>query len=428
MSAQKTKLKGKLKSLFKSAFRGAFFIIFFLYFVSFVLAGDINYSFSFPEEVEQLEEFEVGFNVSGLKSEAVYYFKVRIGKDSSLTKAENWNGENWLYDTSSWSKFPSIITNKAGELAGLAKVRVKDDVETGINDLVLRLHNDSTNYNSQVSKINILKAVISPSPKQSSSPLPSSSCGNFYPNNIFLSEFMPNPSGGEEWVELYNNNSFEVDLTDWQVDDIEGGSSPETLASFVISAKSFKVLYLGSSKLNNSGDEVRLIRPDGWVLDKTSYTSSAKGISWSLQENLWCETEPSMGKENNNCLEAEKDEDEEKEKEESSSPLPSEGEVLGEDVMEKAYKASFNYESRESTSSSASGVKIASISGEVLGDEKLDEENVGNEGENTSTPLFFWLILTGGLIMAGSAVPLVLPKLKKLKNSLIEQRKTNIDF
>ena len=51
---------------------------------------------------------------------------------------------------------------------------------------------------------------------------------------------MPKPAGdwngdavadtGDEWIEIYNANSFAVDLSGWKLDDVaNGGSSPFTI-------------------------------------------------------------------------------------------------------------------------------------------------------------------------------------------------------
>jgi len=97
--------------------------------------------------------------------------------------------------------------------------------------------------------------------------------------NIVINEFMANPSSGGEWVELYNRETTDVDISGWQVDDIEGGSSPTTIPdSTTIAAGGFYVVEL-SSVLNNGGDTVRLLDDAGTLVDSYTYASSTAGVS-----------------------------------------------------------------------------------------------------------------------------------------------------
>src|SRR5262249_41993918 len=65
-----------------------------------------------------------------------------------------------------------------------------------------------------------------------------------------------------------------------QIDDIDGGGAPYTLpANTTIAAGGYLVITLPSALLNNDGDSVRLLRPDGMVVDAASYTSSAADAS-----------------------------------------------------------------------------------------------------------------------------------------------------
>ena len=102
------------------------------------------------------------------------------------------------------------------------------------------------------------------------------------PTGILVNEFLAAPAGGgEEYVELYNSSLVAVDLTDWRLDDIEGGSNPHRLpAGSSIAAQGYFVLE-GGLGFNNDGDTVRLLAPDGAVRDSYSYTSSYSGIPWS---------------------------------------------------------------------------------------------------------------------------------------------------
>ena len=99
--------------------------------------------------------------------------------------------------------------------------------------------------------------------------------------NITLTEFMPDPDGGNEWVEVYNPLGFEIDIGGWKIDDIEGASSPYTIpANTKIGPVSFLVFSF-SPKLNNSGDSIRLLDPNSAVVESYSYKEAVKGTSFA---------------------------------------------------------------------------------------------------------------------------------------------------
>jgi hypothetical protein len=105
-----------------------------------------------------------------------------------------------------------------------------------------------------------------------------------YPTGIILNEFLANPrtNYSDEWIELYNGGAAIADLAGWKLDDGEAGGSPYKLpANSLIAPSGFLLVHLPSALLNNDGDTVRLIRPDGVVVDSTSYTSSAPDVSRS---------------------------------------------------------------------------------------------------------------------------------------------------
>jgi len=122
-------------------------------------------------------------------------------------------------------------------------------------------------------------------------------------SNVFISEVMVYPESGNEWVELYNNNNFEVDLYGWYLDDVaDGGSSPRQIFG-TISAKSYKQFSLNSTAyFNNGGDDVRLLNTNQTEKDKFSFETSTKGKSWSKDKNgKWCQIDPTPNAPNPDC-------------------------------------------------------------------------------------------------------------------------------
>ena len=109
-------------------------------------------------------------------------------------------------------------------------------------------------------------------------------------DGVLINEFLadPNTLYTEEWIELYNPSDVEVDISGYVLDDlIGGGTSPYTIPSgTTISAHGFIVFYQGVTGigLNNAGDDVNYIMPDGvTVLDTYTYSSSADDISYGRE-------------------------------------------------------------------------------------------------------------------------------------------------
>ena len=116
-----------------------------------------------------------------------------------------------------------------------------------------------------------------------------------YPASIRINEFLPDPESGEEWVEIFNFGEQPANLNSWQLDDIDGGSGPQSF-SVTLEPFSYFVIYFSSSKLNNDGDTVRLLRPDGFVVDSINYSSSNKGSSWDYEGKSFVESlTPTLG-------------------------------------------------------------------------------------------------------------------------------------
>lgn len=125
-------------------------------------------------------------------------------------------------------------------------------------------------------------------------------------DNIYLSEVYPYPQTGEnEWLELYNDNDFSVELNNWYFDDVEnGGSSPKTI-SLTIEAKSYAVFDLTLSMFNNTGDNVRLLDFNKNLKDSFEYSEGEKSKSWGrtdFQSDQYCLQEPTKNSVNGSCL------------------------------------------------------------------------------------------------------------------------------
>jgi hypothetical protein len=80
---------------------------------------------------------------------------------------------------------------------------------------------------------------------------------------------------GDEFIELYNKGPSDVYVRGWWLDDGENqGSRPYDLPGVTIQAGGYAVFFRSKTRiaLNDSGDIVRLMDPDGKLIDQIRYT------------------------------------------------------------------------------------------------------------------------------------------------------------
>jgi hypothetical protein len=113
---------------------------------------------------------------------------------------------------------------------------------------------------------------------------------------LVINELIPDPTGSDEyeWIELHNRGSATIDLAGWQLDDMEGGSSPFTLDGFRIAAEGYLLINkpISGLALNNGGDQVRLFTPNDILFDQAIYQEAPTGQSLSRFGSSWQWTEP----------------------------------------------------------------------------------------------------------------------------------------
>ena len=126
-----------------------------------------------------------------------------------------------------------------------------------------------------------------------------------YPNGIIFNEILPSPEGPDEtneWIELFNRNTFEADISGWMISDTIGKTTPYVFPEGAkIESKNFFVIYRPTTKivLNNDGDGLRLLNPDGDMVDETVYGKAVLNQSYSLLGKKWdWSTALTPGKEN----------------------------------------------------------------------------------------------------------------------------------
>jgi len=114
-----------------------------------------------------------------------------------------------------------------------------------------------------------------------------------YTDKIIINEILPRPatSLADEFIELYNSGSLDIDLSGWQIDDVAGsGSSPYTIpGGTIITANSYLLFYNFTTKisLNDSGDWARLIDPNGDIKSTVTYGKSKRGQSYASFSGNW---------------------------------------------------------------------------------------------------------------------------------------------
>ncbi len=127
--------------------------------------------------------------------------------------------------------------------------------------------------------------------------------GYDYSDHLLITELLPScsPSDKEcEFIEIYNPGDGDIALTGWQLTDRKG--SFVFTDEFIIEALSYLVVERSESRitLNNSGDIIYLIDPDGTIINGVEYEKASKDSSFSrTEEGGWAWTEEiTQGSEN----------------------------------------------------------------------------------------------------------------------------------
>jgi hypothetical protein len=81
-----------------------------------------------------------------------------------------------------------------------------------------------------------------------------------------------------EWVELYNATAERINLRGWRIDDADEGGALSLEGA--LDPGGYLVITLPRAMLNNSGDTVRLLGPDGALVDSFSYGHAERDASF----------------------------------------------------------------------------------------------------------------------------------------------------
>ncbi|MBT7008731.1 MAG: hypothetical protein HN964_04790 [Candidatus Jacksonbacteria bacterium] len=151
----------------------------------------------------------------------------------------------------------------------------------------------ATNILEETSEQSVVITVIDPANPDLSLLIPQS----LYETPI-INEFLPNPEGSdkEEWIEILNPTASPIDITNWIVDDADGGSKPYVISEpTTLRAYEYIILprILSKLALNNTTDSVRLLNADEEVVDEIEYSDVEEGNSYARDEDdvwLWTHT------------------------------------------------------------------------------------------------------------------------------------------
>jgi hypothetical protein len=114
-----------------------------------------------------------------------------------------------------------------------------------------------------------------------------------YPSGILINELIPSPEGEdklEEWIELKNLNENAVNLSGWKIQDTIGSVTSYTFPEETkIPARGFLVFTRPATKitLNNDGDSLKLIQPNGNIIDRVTYEKALLGQSYNRTDSGW---------------------------------------------------------------------------------------------------------------------------------------------
>lgn len=112
-----------------------------------------------------------------------------------------------------------------------------------------------------------------------------------YPAGVVFNEILPSPEGPDaenEWIEIYNQNDFGVDLSSWTIQDTAGSTKTYTLNK-KIPALGYLIFLRPETKitLNNDGDGLSLINPKGEIIDSVIFGKASLNKSYSKTQSGW---------------------------------------------------------------------------------------------------------------------------------------------
>lgn len=138
-------------------------------------------------------------------------------------------------------------------------------------------------------------------PTPTSTPSPTLTQPKLYINEVYARPMEDQP----EWIEIFNDGDTSIDLIGWSIDDIaNGGSAPRSISG-TVPAHGYTAIDISGPMFNDTGDSVRLIQPDGSVLEIFIYDHTEQYLSWSrasINSILFCIQSPTKAIANAPCV------------------------------------------------------------------------------------------------------------------------------
>lgn len=133
-------------------------------------------------------------------------------------------------------------------------------------------------------------------PDTSAAPAPPST--ELAPENLinpYITELLPNPASpatddNDEFIELYNPNSVDFDLSGWKLQTGNNFTYSYTFHDQKIPANGYITLYSKDTNLtlSNTSSQARLLGENGEVIDQVDqYTEAEEGRVWQLVAGTW---------------------------------------------------------------------------------------------------------------------------------------------
>lgn len=151
----------------------------------------------------------------------------------------------------------------------------------------------SKSFNGGIAAAEIAKPINSPPLEPTTNNPVKEIPAAAYPDGIVFSELMPSPEGADEtneWIELFNSNNSDVDLSGWKIQDTDGSLTTYVFpVNIKISAGEYLTIKRPETKiaLNNEGDGLNLMAPDGKIMDSVFYKNAPKNQSYGKINSEW---------------------------------------------------------------------------------------------------------------------------------------------
>ncbi|OGG26640.1 hypothetical protein A2960_00515 [Candidatus Gottesmanbacteria bacterium RIFCSPLOWO2_01_FULL_39_12b] len=159
-------------------------------------------------------------------------------------------------------------------------------------------------YNTALSQPEIINdaglsgIILPPSPTPSETPTPTPSPTNtptptitpsptVTPVPVVLNEFMPHPTPGSDWIEIYNSSDTNRNISNWTLEDM-AQVDPIIItipSDTILNTNSYMVLNAGN-RLNNDGDTIYLKNNSGEIVDQKTYPPPNIDLNLSIGRDI----------------------------------------------------------------------------------------------------------------------------------------------